>query len=146
MESAYINTKPTARVQPDLPEDKPEEAKILKDEFALLEQSPYGESNPIPQGLGIHSGLVYRIQMGVFSKIKPNDAFGGITPIVYEQVNGGSMLKYYAGLFYSMNAVTRALEKVRLLGFPDAFVVAFLDGKPISTEKAREIEFAGYKL
>jgi hypothetical protein len=116
------------------------------DEFTILEKSPYSESNPIPLGLGEHSGLVYRIQMGVFSKIRANDAFGGVTPIRCEQVNGNNVYKYYAGLFYSTNTVTGALEKVRTYGFPDAFVVAFHNGRIISTEKAREIEYAGFKL
>ena len=53
-------------------------------------KSPYSESNPIPQGLSLVPGLVYRIQLGVFSKAKPNDAFGGISPVSYEQVTGSN--------------------------------------------------------
>jgi hypothetical protein len=118
----------------------------VADDFILMEKSPYSESNPIPNGLNTCPGLVYRIQLGVFSKVKPFDAFGGITPVAYEQAGGGNVLKYYAGLFYSLNSVSAALEKIRTKGFTDAFIVAFLDGKPIPTEKAREIEFSGYKL
>ncbi len=132
----------TAESLPVPGESKP----VGLDEFDLIERSPYSDSNPIPLGLAVFPGLVYRIQIGVFSKIKPPDAFGGITPILYEHINGNGVYKYYAGLFYSMNAVNGALEKVRAQGFPDAFVVAFENGKPISTEKAREIEFAGFKL
>jgi tetratricopeptide (TPR) repeat protein len=116
------------------------------DNFSVFDKSPYNESNPIPQGIEVFPGLVYRIQLGVFSKPKPNDAFGGISPVSFEQVQGSAILKYYAGLFYSMNSVAKALETVRANGFPDAFIVAFLDGKLITTEKAREIEFAGFKL
>jgi len=116
------------------------------DTFALLESSPYNLLNPFPQGSGFHPGLVYRIQLGVFSKAKPYDAFGGISPIICEQVSGSTVIKYYAGLFQSLKAVTKALEQVRLKGFPDAFIVAFFDGKLISTEKAREIEFEKFKL
>lgn len=119
---------------------------VKTDEFAILEKSPYSDVRPIQQGLGTNRGLIYRIQLGVFSKIRPNDAFGGITPVVYEPFAGGSMFKYYAGLFYSMNSVTEALVKVRAAGFPDAFLVAFFDGKPITTEKAREIEFSEFKM
>jgi hypothetical protein len=121
-------------------------ATAAADEFAFLEKSPYNESNPIPRGLEVHPGLIYRIQLGVFSKIKSDDAFGGISPVAYEQVAGSNALKYYAGLFHSINAVTRALDLVRLNGFQDAFIVAFLDGKSISTEKAKEIEFEKFKL
>jgi tetratricopeptide (TPR) repeat protein len=119
---------------------------IKTDDFTLLEKSPYGGSNPIPQGLNTYPGLIYRIQLGVFSKPKPSDAFGGISPVALEQVAGSGILKYYAGLFYSLNAVASALEKVRSNGFPDAFIVAFFDGKLITTERAREIEFAEFEL
>jgi tetratricopeptide (TPR) repeat protein len=119
---------------------------VKTDDFVILTKSPYNESNPIPQGLSPYPGLVYRIQLGVFSKTKPPDAFGGICPVSFEQLHSGNILKYYAGLFYSMNTVTNALEKVRSNGFPDAFIVAFLEGKLITTEKAREIEFAEFKL
>jgi hypothetical protein len=122
------------------------EPPVIADDFAILEKSPYGDSNPIPQGLSILPGLIYRIQLGVFSKPKPNDAFGGITPVISEQAANGTVLKYYAGLFHSINTVTSALEAVRAKGFPDAFIVAFFDGKLITTEKAREIEFAAFKL
>ena len=118
----------------------------IADEFALLEKSPYSDASPIPYGIGVQPGLIYRIQLGAFSKIRPNDAFGGISPVAYEQVNGSTVFKYYAGLFRSINTVTRALEQIRINGFPDAFVVAFFDGKLISTEKARDIEFEKFKL
>ncbi|MBN1143316.1 MAG: hypothetical protein JXA72_02790, partial [Bacteroidales bacterium] len=124
-----------------------EAGKLLKtDDFAILEKSPYSDANRIPEHLEIIAGLTYRIQLGVFSKLRPDDAFGGITPVAYEPVAGGSMFKYYAGVFYKMNAVSAALEKVRAAGFPDAFLVAFFDGKPIPTEKAREIEFSEFKM
>ncbi len=127
--------------------DNMEPSKISKaDEFAILDKSPYGDANPIQRGFETNGGLTYRIQLGVFSKIRPDDSFGGITPVVYEPVAGGTMFKYYAGLFYKLNSVTAALEKVRAGGFPDAFMVAFFDGKPIATEKAREIEFSEFKM
>ncbi|MBN2812500.1 MAG: PD40 domain-containing protein [Bacteroidales bacterium] len=116
------------------------------DKFVIHASSHYGQANPIPMGTENIPGLIYRIQLGVFSKPQSNDAFGGISPVFYVPVSGGTMLKYYAGLFYSLGKVTDALGKVRQAGFTDAFVVAYLDGQPISTEKAKEIEFAGFKL
>jgi hypothetical protein len=119
---------------------------VKSDQFMIKNQPAYSDINPVPQGLIQDTGLIYRVQLGVFSKLKPNDSFGGISPVAYEQVSGTTMLKYYAGLFYSLKSVTKALESIRSLGFPDAFIVAFQNGKPISTEKAKEIEFAGFKL
>lgn len=117
-----------------------------KDDFNVKEKSPYGISNPIPRGLETFSGLIYRIQLGAFTKARPSEAFGGISPVSFEQIENSSVLKYYAGIFYSLNGVTTAISQVKKNGFPDAFIVAYLDGKLISTEKAKEIEFAGMKF
>lgn len=116
------------------------------DKFVIQATSPYDQANPIPMGSENVPGLIYRIQLGVFSKPQPDDTFGGISPVFYVPVPGGNVMKYYAGLFFSMSRVTDALGKVRQAGFPDAFIVAFLDGEPIPTEKAKDIEFAGFKL
>jgi hypothetical protein len=119
---------------------------IKKDEFTLAEKSPYGPSNPIPKGLETYSGLIYRIQLGAFSKPRPSEAFGGVSPVRYEQIENSGVIKYYAGVFYSLNGVTAAIGQVKKNGFPDAFIVAYLDGNLISTEKAKEVEFAGMKF
>jgi hypothetical protein len=117
-----------------------------KDEFVMLDTSPYGTANPIPRGLETYTGLIYRIQLGVFTKPRPSEAFGGISPVRFEQLENTSVLKYYAGVFYSLNGVTAAITQVKKKGFPDAFIVAYLDGKLISTEKAKEVEFAGMRF
>jgi hypothetical protein len=119
---------------------------VKTDVFSHNGSFQYSDADPIPAGLKHDQGLVYHVQLGVFSKTKPNDAFGGISPIVYDQVPGSSVIKYYAGIFYSISTVIKALEIIRSKGFPDAFVVAFFNGQLITTEKAREIEFAGFKL
>jgi hypothetical protein len=117
-----------------------------KDDFNMMGKSPYGSSNPIPRGLETFSGLIYRIQLGAFTKARPSEAFGGISPVSFEQMENSSVRKYYAGIFYSLNGVTTAISLVKKNGFPDAFIVAYLDGKLISTEKAKEIEFADMKF
>jgi len=107
---------------------------------------PSGETSRIqslPEGI---SGLVYRIQLGVFSKPREAEDFGGLNPIYAENLPEKNVVKYYTGDFPSLESVTAALEKVRNNGFPDAFVVAYYDAKPITTEKAKEIEFAGLRL
>ena len=107
---------------------------------------PSGETSRIqslPEGI---SGLVYRIQLGVFSKPREAEDFGGLNPVYAENLPEKNVVKYYTGDFPSLESVTAALEKVRNNGFPDAFVVAYYDAKPITTEKAKEIEFAGLRL
>ncbi|HLO60719.1 MAG TPA: hypothetical protein VK179_18355 [Bacteroidales bacterium] len=138
--------QPAAVEQPVAIEQPLPAANIRTDVFSIENVSPYSDKNPIPPAKIPGSGLVYRIQLGAFSKAKPNNAFGGVQPVTFEQIPGSSIIKYYAGFFYSLNGVTKALETLRSQGFRDAFIVAFYEGKLITTEKAREIEFSGYKL
>jgi len=115
-------------------------------QFEILKDSPYSETNPIPSLPAGTTGLIYRIQLGVFSKPKEISAFGGLYPLYAEWLAEKNVYKYYTGSFTSSESVSAALEKVRNNGFPDAFIVAYYDAKPITTEKAKEIEFAGLKL
>lgn len=107
---------------------------------------------PVPTASGITAlppdseGLVYRIQLGVFKTPKETNAFGGLFPLFEEWLEQKNVYKYYTGHFLTAESVTSALEKIKKSGFPDAFVVAFYNGRQISTEKAREIEFAKLKL
>ncbi|MBN1416703.1 MAG: hypothetical protein JW973_16500 [Bacteroidales bacterium] len=114
--------------------------------FEILDTSPYNETNPIPPLPSGTNGLIYRIQLGVFSKPKEIETFGGLYPLYTEWLTEKNVYKYYTGSFSSSESVSTALEKVRNIGFPDAFVVAYYNATPITTEKAREIEFAGLKL
>ncbi len=53
-----------------------------KDDFTMMEKSPYSIFNPIPKGLETYSGLIYRIQLGAFTKARTSEAFGGISPVM----------------------------------------------------------------
>lgn len=136
----------TTEIKVDEPDQSRKKTTNNTDVFAVLDKSPYSEDNPIPEGLSDIPGLTYRIQLGAFSNPVPFNAFAGIRPICFEKVGSNNILKYYAGLFFSLVNVTDALKQVRSAGFPDAFIVAFMDGIQISTEKALEIEFTQYKL
>jgi len=116
------------------------------DEFILTGDPPYGPSNPIPEGLPATGGLVYRVQLGVFSKPMPDDAFGGISPVWLEHENGTPDFRYFAGLFRTLASASRAQQMIRKGGIPDAFIVPFLDGLPITMERAKELEFANLGL
>jgi hypothetical protein len=142
-EPSVTESEPPAN--PDPPIKKDQESLVVSS-FEILESAPYSEENPIPSLPTGIEGLVYRIQLGVFSKSKETGSFGGLCPLYVERPTEGNIYKYFAGSFSSTAEVMKALEQVRSKGFPDAFVVAFFNGKPVTTEKAREIEFAGLKL
>ncbi|MFZ2341113.1 MAG: hypothetical protein WAW07_15495 [Bacteroidales bacterium] len=94
------------------------------------------------------AGLVYRIQMGVFSKPVDPAFFRGITPVYMYSVPGRSSMRYFAGMFRRMEDAERSLDKLRQMGFRDSFLTAVLDGKTVSLERAllMEEEWSGKSL
>lgn len=85
-------------------------------------------------------GLIYRIQIAVFSKPVTASIFRGITPIIGFTVPGTSTVKYYAGLFRRSADANKALLQVRQAGFRDAFLNAVSDGKIVSIDRAALLE------
>ncbi len=86
------------------------------------------------------AGLVYRIQMGVFSKPVDRAFFRGVTPVYMYSVQGTSSVRYFAGMFRRMEDAERSLGTLRQMGFRDSFVTAVLDGKAVSPERALLME------
>jgi len=122
-----------------LVEDKRGDPTVLNS-FEILDRSPYSAETPVPANMAIPGGTFYRIQLGVFSKEVAYDAFGGLTPIAAETLQGRNLTKYYVGSFSRYEDVSRALPKVRAAGFADAFIVSYYNGRIMSLEKARKLE------
>jgi hypothetical protein len=94
----------------------------------------------IPVNPEVPGGLIYRIQIAVFKNPAAPSYFKGITPVCGFKSEGSEMTNYYAGMFRKMSDATKALAKVKALGFKDAFVVALLDKNIISAERAGILE------
>lgn len=120
--------------------------KTLSDDFEILPGIAYSDTRPVPENPTLPMGLVYRIQLGVFSKPVTPETFKGIQPVGVETNEPGNIYKYFAGYFISTASANRALQKIRDYGFPDAFIVAFFNREKISVEKARKIEFEKIKF
>ena len=88
----------------------------------------------------IPAGLVYRIQLAVFTNPVALSYFKGITPIYGFRVAGTNKTNYYAGVFRRQADAGKALSAVRQKGFRDAFIVSLSDGKPVSSERAALLE------
>ncbi len=93
------------------------------------------EINPV-----VPPGLVYRIQMAVFRNPVSPSLFRGINPVYGIRAEETDITYYYAGYFRKIADAQRALILVRQEGLKDAFVVAFMDGKPVSQERASVLE------
>ncbi len=90
-------------------------------------------------------GLVYRVQVGAFSKELPEGRFSEFDPVTGEKLPNG-ITRYIAGYFNSAQNVLKAKNQIRDLGYTDAFPVAYCDGKRISMQEAKRLESLGLCL
>jgi hypothetical protein len=86
---------------------------------------------------------VFKIQIGVFRNSPDVKALAAIQKISSEPLPERGITKYYAGEWSNYEDASAHIAQVRQNGFPGAFVVAFLNGKQISVNDAREINKKG---
>jgi hypothetical protein len=84
--------------------------------------------------------LIYKVQIGVFSNPPRQEALTKIPDISTSPVAGKNLIKYFSGQWKSFQQAQEQVANIREAGFDGAFVVAFLNGHPISIEKARAID------
>lgn len=111
-----------------------------KSVFSTDKKGYYNESNPIPVDEEIPEDLVFKIQIGYYSRKSSPQWEPGFYPVSGESVSN-NFIRYSTGLFYSYQEADEAKKKARQLGIKDSFVIAFLDGKKISVAQA--IRMAG---
>ncbi len=112
---------------------------VVMADFQISDQSPYSNNNPIPV-TNTPMGLVYKIQLGAYAGVIPEDNFGGLSPVSKEPT--GSNTRYYVGIFTTSKEARKALSEVKSYGYPDAFLVPYFKTNKISMQQAREIEFS----
>lgn len=108
--------------------------------FVILDSSPYNSNYPIPIDVILPDGSFYRIQLGAFGKSINYNAFGGISPITAEFIQGKNLTRYYAGKFSRHMDAEAALTKVKSHGYKDAYIVGWYKGEKMSHERVYEFE------
>ena len=126
--------------QPDLKQSVVPATTDYMNRFEILGESPYSESNPIPLDGSLPEGVFYRIQLGAFGNAVENDAFRGVSPVTGETIPERGLFKYYAGKFTRYEDASSALDRIRSSGYEDAFIVAWYNGKSITTQRAKQLE------
>ena len=84
-------------------------------------------------------GIVYQIQLFTSPRHATLDEIKGLDP-VFERLTNALRYTYSVGVFRTFNEALLQLNPVRALGFPDAEIVAFLNGKSIAVSLARRAE------
>ncbi|MBC7413008.1 MAG: PD40 domain-containing protein [Bacteroidia bacterium] len=95
----------------------------------------YTVNNPIPLNPEIPQGLLFKVQIGAFRNAIPQDLFKGFNPLFGEGTPSG-LIRYTAGSFRSYKNANLAKNEIRGIGYKDAFVVGYYNGKRISYAEA----------
>lgn len=101
--------------------------------FKILEEGQFAEDNNLPEG------LVYQIQMFSTTSKATVAKLKGLSP-VFETRTANGRYTYRVGVFRTYSDVLSNLNSVKRVGFRNAFIVAFNDGKEVKVAKARTIE------
>jgi len=131
VDNETTTTEPTNVNVDEIPE-------VLTNEIFVLtpNEAAYSSSKPIPVAEKLPEGLVFKVQIGAFRNAIPQDHFKGFAPIMAEDAGNG-ITRYTAGFFKTFNMANEAKNSIRTIGYSDAFVVAFFNGKRININEAR---------
>jgi hypothetical protein len=110
--------------------------------FSIGKNPKISIEKPLPINVNNPTGLIYRVQVGAFRKPISKDAFRDFAPVSGEVLKNG-LTCYLAGYFNSSKSAISARKQIRSLGYVDAFIVAYCDGKRISFAQGRELEISG---
>jgi hypothetical protein len=108
----------------------------FESEYIVLNgDAKYSDANPIPIDPAMPEGLVFKVQVGAFRNKIPQDLFKGIAPLQGESTPQG-FIRYTAGAFSGFEPANMAKREIRKIGYKDAFVVVYLNGRRISLGEA----------
>ena len=101
--------------------------------FKVAPVGRFAQSTALPEG------IVYQIELFTSARHATLDEIRGLSP-VYERLTSSLRYTYAVGLFRTFSEALGQLNRVRILGFPDARIVAYFDGKAVPVADARRTE------
>lgn len=123
-----------------VPDDYLTETNELKREIfiAFANKAAYSATKPIPINEKIPNGIIFKVQVGAFRNAISPEVFKGFAPLMGETSPNG-ITRYTAGFFKLFDNANNARKEINGMGYPDAFVVAFCNGKRISVSEAQRL-------
>ncbi len=111
---------------------------IKVDGLEVIAGNAYNDTKPIPMDAKMEDGLTFRVQIGAFKTPLPNNTFRGLNPVNGENASNG-YIRYTAGNFNKLENANAVKNDLRNLGYSDAFVVVYFNGKRITLNEALAI-------
>lgn len=108
--------------------------------FEIKEKPVFAPDEKVRINPEVTAGLIYRLQVAVFKNPVAPSYFKGIEPVYGFRNETTGVSNYYAGMFRKSSEAAKALTRVKTLGFKDAFVVALMDKKIVSADRAALLE------
>jgi WD40-like Beta Propeller Repeat len=103
--------------------------------FVKTTKAIYNAEQPIPIDEPMPQGVYYKVQIGAFKNEIPQNLYDQFAPMSGETTDNG-MIRYSAGYFTSFGSADEMKGQIRRMGFSDAFVVAYKNGKRIPLYEA----------
>jgi hypothetical protein len=88
----------------------------------------YGNENPSPVLITHKKGVIFKVQIGVFKDLLPLKTFSEFSPISFDSYKNTQLKRFMLGEYRSDEAAELALNRVKEKGFPEAFIVSYVDG------------------
>ncbi len=117
---------------------KKESAEVLKNLFSINGVSADSKTSDIPMDPQLPDGLVFKVQISAFRKPIMADNFNGIQPLTGESTRPG-WIRYCVGMFKTFEPANMVKKEIRKIGYKDAFVVAYYNGKRIELFEAYQM-------
>ena len=94
-----------------------------------------GDTVLVPLNSAYPSGIIFKVQISAGKKYLSLRSFKGVTPLTTETTPDG-WIRYLAGEFTKIEDACIAKKQFKALGYKDAFVVAYHNGKRVSISDA----------
>ena len=108
---------------------------LTKNLYLRTRGAVYSNERPIPVDTRMPKGVYYAVQIGAFRNAIPQNLYNEFAPIHGETIKEG-VTRYTAGFFLDFDNADQVKLDIRRMGYSDAFVVAYRDGKRIPLYEA----------
>lgn len=132
-ESGYLFKNMDFGVMPPISVESPQPKFDYTFKITKGKPGQFAENNSLPDG------LIYQIQFMVTSAPAKIKDIKSMTPVFITKLPSGKYL-HTVGLFRTYAETAAALGKVKKNGFPQAFIIAYNNGKSLSVKQARILE------
>ena len=101
--------------------------------FRVMPVARFSPDNKLPDG------IIYQIVLFTSARHANLEDLRGVSP-VYERLGNNLRYTYSTGQYRHYASALLDLNTVRVLGFPEAHIVAYRDGRPVPVQLARQEE------